>query len=808
MRKIRILGAGLLIFLFGFFNPGNVWSLQEGEMAPDFTLPNLKGEEISLRDFKGKTVLIYLEGAFEYGSMYGQFVELQRLNKKYRDKGLITLVVTSCYGGYYKEGDEKRIMRFMKDKGYSFEVLLNGERRYNSYPELPRPYRRRGRPAIFLIDKEGIIRSFETHISSLSEEKVEQSLGILKLDHENVRASVAGTKEERKIDQAIKEREKGIEKASQVLKKVFPEMKNYPNFLRAASIVSYAEKLTSDLTEMRKIRVKKITYSKASEGPEITKVIEYRDPGGRTRRYIKERFETFKGKNGLRPASVEALVHLISIDTPCPTLGVSNKFPIPEDRYDRSDYLREKIFPLGKEIVKGAKNDFEAIERIVYWVRKNVKGVCKDYSMAIVFLAKGTGIPAQCVGGIVKSRHGWAECYLEGKWRPIASTGFLGKEVVLNLEAFKDRVYCVDYADASHPSSLKRRDRSLAYNYRALKITVDYAKKNGLSFSSLSKMNHLLKCWEKELDCQKRMLIGREIIEECLKEMIANKEKILPGEVLPVSLWDINIAYGYQEIKDERFLRKVKTAKVICVYSLSSSDEGHFDNLLARSQDIGLPLKEIKEVEKIISKINQQLKFNVFLINHKLKHFHGMRMDELFLPAWKVKGVSAYFLKKDEIDRMYQNLLIGSVDFLTSFVDKINSVQKDGKKVDYFYLSGSLPDNVSYRLETCLKIAPEPKKVVFVIRSSYKFGDIQINSKMRQNDTFYIFGSIGRGIYSDEYEDRYGGFQKIKLVDNSGKVYGEPPYKSGVLCNLIFKNSQQVKIEKDKDGVKITAEFE
>ncbi len=34
-------------------------SIQEGEAAPQFTLPDANGKEVSLRDFRGKNIILY-----------------------------------------------------------------------------------------------------------------------------------------------------------------------------------------------------------------------------------------------------------------------------------------------------------------------------------------------------------------------------------------------------------------------------------------------------------------------------------------------------------------------------------------------------------------------------------------------------------------------------------------------------------------------------------------------------------------------------------------------------------------------------
>ena len=47
--------AAALIF---FLNPISFAQIEEGQTAPDFSLKNLQGETVSLKDFKGKIVVL------------------------------------------------------------------------------------------------------------------------------------------------------------------------------------------------------------------------------------------------------------------------------------------------------------------------------------------------------------------------------------------------------------------------------------------------------------------------------------------------------------------------------------------------------------------------------------------------------------------------------------------------------------------------------------------------------------------------------------------------------------------------------
>jgi hypothetical protein len=65
-RTRRLFWFGLL--LAGVLGvPGVAPAMEVGEKAPDFTLPSTKGEPISLRQFRGKTLVLLEFHVNDYG---------------------------------------------------------------------------------------------------------------------------------------------------------------------------------------------------------------------------------------------------------------------------------------------------------------------------------------------------------------------------------------------------------------------------------------------------------------------------------------------------------------------------------------------------------------------------------------------------------------------------------------------------------------------------------------------------------------------------------------------------------------------
>jgi glutathione peroxidase len=77
-----------------------------------FTLKNIDGEEISLADYKGKVVLL-VNVASKCG-LTPQYEGLQALYEKYKDKGLVVVVVPANEFGNQEPGTNAQIKEFCK----------------------------------------------------------------------------------------------------------------------------------------------------------------------------------------------------------------------------------------------------------------------------------------------------------------------------------------------------------------------------------------------------------------------------------------------------------------------------------------------------------------------------------------------------------------------------------------------------------------------------------------------------------------------------------------------------------------------
>lgn len=122
--------------------------------APDFTLKNAKGEEIKLASFKGKIVVLeWVNFDCPYVRKHYDAKDMVTLQKKYREKEVVWLQICSSAKGKqgHFEGDalKERIAKEGCDEAF---YLLDEDGAVGG------AYKARTTPAMYVIDKEGVLR--------------------------------------------------------------------------------------------------------------------------------------------------------------------------------------------------------------------------------------------------------------------------------------------------------------------------------------------------------------------------------------------------------------------------------------------------------------------------------------------------------------------------------------------------------------------------------------------------------------------------------------------------------------------------
>lgn len=113
-----------------------------GLEAPDFTLTNLNGDEVSLSDYRGKIVLVNFWASW----CHWCDVEMPDLNNlDIENEDLVVLGVNVME-------DEETVKEYIEDGGYDFEVLFDPD------GEIATNYLVDGLPNSYFIDKEGVLQ--------------------------------------------------------------------------------------------------------------------------------------------------------------------------------------------------------------------------------------------------------------------------------------------------------------------------------------------------------------------------------------------------------------------------------------------------------------------------------------------------------------------------------------------------------------------------------------------------------------------------------------------------------------------------
>ena len=112
--------------------------------AADFTVPDLAGKPLRLRDFKGKVVFLNFWATW-CPPCKEEMPSMKRLYRRHKDRGFTILALSIDSGGAAPVG------AFVKELGLTFPIGLD------SKTTVANEYAVRGLPATFLIDAKGVI---------------------------------------------------------------------------------------------------------------------------------------------------------------------------------------------------------------------------------------------------------------------------------------------------------------------------------------------------------------------------------------------------------------------------------------------------------------------------------------------------------------------------------------------------------------------------------------------------------------------------------------------------------------------------
>lgn len=131
-----------------------------GESAPDFTLIDLEGNQVSLSDFRGKTVFVNFWATW-CPPCRAEMPEIEAVYQEYKNKDVVVIGVDIME-------PEDVVHRFVEQGGYSWIFVLD------TSGEVAANYRVTAIPTSFFIDREGIIQT--VNIGGMTKRDIENRL--------------------------------------------------------------------------------------------------------------------------------------------------------------------------------------------------------------------------------------------------------------------------------------------------------------------------------------------------------------------------------------------------------------------------------------------------------------------------------------------------------------------------------------------------------------------------------------------------------------------------------------------------------
>ena len=129
-------------------NPSDLPPLPRvGHPAPDFTLYDLNGDQLTLSDLRGQVVVVNFWATWCMPCRV-EMPEFEIVHNRWKGQGVAILGVN-----VFEE--PSRVSGAAEDMGITFPVLLDGE------GEVAQAYELLGYPTTYLIDRDGIIRGVQ-----------------------------------------------------------------------------------------------------------------------------------------------------------------------------------------------------------------------------------------------------------------------------------------------------------------------------------------------------------------------------------------------------------------------------------------------------------------------------------------------------------------------------------------------------------------------------------------------------------------------------------------------------------------------
>lgn len=127
-----------------FYSKMKINPIKGNKKTPDFSLKDLNGKEVEIKQFKGKVVFLNFWATW-CGPCKEEMPGMEILHKQFKEKNFVLLTISVDYEGI------KPVREFMSKQQYTFPVLLDPQGETLDLFEV------KGIPTTFLIDKKGMM---------------------------------------------------------------------------------------------------------------------------------------------------------------------------------------------------------------------------------------------------------------------------------------------------------------------------------------------------------------------------------------------------------------------------------------------------------------------------------------------------------------------------------------------------------------------------------------------------------------------------------------------------------------------------
>jgi len=125
-----------------FFSKMRINPIKSNKKAPDFSLTDLNGKGVEIKQFKGKVIFLNFWATW-CGPCKEEMPSLEVLHRQFKEKNFVLLTISVDYEGI------KPVQEFINKHQYTFPVLLDPKGETLDLFEV------KGIPTTFLIDKKG-----------------------------------------------------------------------------------------------------------------------------------------------------------------------------------------------------------------------------------------------------------------------------------------------------------------------------------------------------------------------------------------------------------------------------------------------------------------------------------------------------------------------------------------------------------------------------------------------------------------------------------------------------------------------------